>query len=106
MSSPCENVSLDVVGSQSYHVVSFVSSRDWQKDAAKVEDSWIVVKGKRPKSSVPSLDMNLRSFKGGPKTKHKIISPLALVCQWLIPILGSRTRGGCPFCHFGHSSSW
>ena len=50
---------------------SSMCSRVWQIDEAKVEDRWTAIKGKKIKSSIPPLDMNLRSYKGGSKSKCK-----------------------------------
>ena len=67
MDSPRENV----VASTSFGFHSLVSSRDWIGEATKVEDGWTVVKRKKSKPSAPPLEMNLRSCKGGSKSKGK-----------------------------------
>lgn len=46
-----------------------VSSEAWLGEVARVEDGWIAVKRKKSKPSVPPLDMNLKSCKGGSKSK-------------------------------------
>ena len=48
-----------------------VSSEVWVAEAAKLEDGWVAVKGKRSKPFAPPLDMNLRSRKGNFKSKVK-----------------------------------
>ena len=71
MASPRQSVLLDVSSSPVCHVISSVSSRDWQNDASKLEDGWIAVKGKKSKFLIPPLDKNLWSHKGGSKSKPK-----------------------------------
>ena len=51
--------------------LSLVSSGSWQVEAAKVEDGWTVVKRKKSKPIAPPLEMNLKSCKGGFKSKNK-----------------------------------
>ena len=71
LASPRESVLLDDSSSPVYLVDSIVSSGNWQKDAARLEDGWIVVKGKKSRPSIPPLDINLQSHKGGSKSKSK-----------------------------------
>ena len=52
--SPSDKVLLGAASSLFCHVDSFVSSGVWQNNATKLEDGWIIVKGKKPKSSIPS----------------------------------------------------
>lgn len=49
-----------------------VSSGDWIAEAAKVEDGWTMVKRKNTRPLAPPLEMNLRSCKGGSKSKGKL----------------------------------
>ena len=65
--SPRERALLD----DSSSPVCFVSSGVWQNDVAKLEDGWTTVKGKKSRNSIPPLDKNLRSYKGGSKSKSK-----------------------------------
>lgn len=44
-------------------------SKAWVVEAAKIEDGWIAVKGKKAKPYVPPLDMTLWSRKGNFKSK-------------------------------------
>lgn len=69
--TPRESDLMIIVGLKDCHVASSVSSEDSQYDAAKVEEEWIVVKGKKPKPFVPPLDKHLRFGKGGSKSKCK-----------------------------------
>lgn len=48
-----------------------VSSEVWVAEAARLEDGWVAVKGKRSRPSAPPLDMNLRSRQGKFKSKAK-----------------------------------
>lgn len=52
--------------SPSFH--GSLSSEAWVAEAAKLEDGWIAVKGKKAKPSVPPLDMTLRLRKGNFKS--------------------------------------
>ena len=47
------------------------SSGDWAAEAAKVEDGWTAVKGKKSRSSSHPLQMKLRSCEKGSKSKGK-----------------------------------
>lgn len=66
-----ESVLLDDSSSPVCVVDSLVSSGNWQNDAARLEDGWTTVKGKKSKSSIPLADINLQSYKGGSKSKPK-----------------------------------
>ena len=48
-----------------------VSSGVWAAEAAKVEDGWTTVKGKKSRPSSHPLQMNLRSSTKGSKSKGK-----------------------------------
>lgn len=72
LASPRETILLDVSSSLVCHMVSCVSSGDWQTDATKLEDGWTTVKGKKSRFPIPPLDKNLWSHKGGSKSKPKL----------------------------------
>ena len=69
LASPSENMFLGVSFSLVFHVDCSISSRVWQNNAAKLEEGQTTTKGKRPKSPIPPLDMNLQSYKGHSKSK-------------------------------------
>lgn len=61
-----------IVGfSDSLGLHCLVSSGDWIAKVAKVEDGWTMVKRNNTRPSAPPLEMNLRSCKGGSKSKGK-----------------------------------
>ena len=65
LASPRESVFLDDSSSSVCLVDSSISSRNWQKDATRLEDGWTMVKGKKFWPSIPPLKMNLWFHKGG-----------------------------------------
>ena len=71
LTSPSEIFLLGDTSLLACNVDSFVSLGVWHNDVAKLQDGWTTIKGKRSKSSVPPLDMNMWSYKGGSKSKSK-----------------------------------
>lgn len=71
LASPREIFLLDDSSSPICLMDSHVSSGNWQNDAARLEDGWTAIKGKKSKYSIPPLDMNLQSYKGVSKSKSK-----------------------------------
>lgn len=70
LASPRES-SLLVVSLSLICLVDSIASRNWQIDVARLEDGWTIVKGKKSQPSIPPLDMNFWSYKGGSKSISK-----------------------------------